>query len=254
MKSLRTISDKLIEAASKLQQSLAELDYTSVAEWVYDPFEYAWEPYCEYLTRYSQSPIKRIFMGMNPGPWGMAQTGVPFGEVAAVRDWLKIASTTRKPQREHPKRLVEGHRCKRSEVSGQRMWGLFQARFKTPKAFFAEHFVINYCPLAFMDAGARNLTPDKFPSSIREPLEKACDRHLIAVLETLRPECFIGVGAFAEECGKRCISRLDSKIQPKLMRILHPSPASPAANRDWAGQVTNALIVADVWKEKPTRS
>ena len=31
-----------------------------------------------------------VFLGMNPGPFGMAQVGVPFGEVAAVRDWLRI--------------------------------------------------------------------------------------------------------------------------------------------------------------------
>jgi len=244
----KAISEILIEAGRKLQQSLAKLDYSEVAEWVYDPFDYAWEPYCEYLTRFSRTPVKRVFMGMNPGPWGMAQTGIPFGEVAAVREWLKITSRATKPLREHPKRPIDGLDCKRSEVSGQRMWGLFSSRYSTPKKFFAEHFVINYCPLAFMDTGARNLTPDKFPMSIRGPLEEACDRHLISVLEALQPACFIGVGGFAENCGKRCIAQMNSKHPPKQMRILHPSPASPAANRDWAGQVTKSLVEAGEWK------
>ncbi len=243
-----SISETLIEAAADLRRSLAKLDFSSVAEWVYDPFDYAWEPYCEYITRYARTSVKRVFMGMNPGPWGMAQTGIPFGEVASVRDWLKITSVAKKPQREHPKRPIEGLNCSRSEVSGYRMWGLFRERYGTPKKFFSEHFVINYCPLAFMDANARNLTPDKFPRSIRESLEDACDQHLIAVLDALQPKDFIGVGSFAEKCGKRCISRLTMNEKPNLMRILHPSPASPAANRDWAGQVTKSLIDAGIWQ------
>ena len=247
MNKKKAIAETLMDAGRTLQRSLAKIDYSEVTEWVYDPFDYAWDPYCEYLTRFARTPIKRVFMGMNPGPWGMAQTGIPFGEVAAVRDWLKIASTTKKPVREHPKRPIEGLACKRSEVSGQRLWGLFSSRYKTPENFFAEHFVINYCPLAFMDSGARNLTPDKFPVSIRGPLEEACDHHLISVLEAIQPACFIGVGGFAENCGKRCIAAMDLKRPPKQMRILHPSPASPAANRDWAGQVTKSLIDAGQW-------
>jgi len=41
---------------------------------------------------------------MNPGPWGMAQTGVPFGEINAVKDWLGINAEVDKPQKQHPKR------------------------------------------------------------------------------------------------------------------------------------------------------
>ncbi|MDZ4851364.1 MAG: single-stranded DNA-binding protein [Pirellulaceae bacterium] len=250
MNNVKPIADRLLDAARTLKESLSKIDYSVVAPWVYDPFDYAWEPYCEYIQRYARSPVQCVFMGMNPGPWGMAQTGVPFGEVAAVRDWLKISSSAKKPRLEHPKRPIDGLSCKRSEVSGKRMWELFRDRFGTPKKFFANHFVINYCPLAFMDTGARNLTPDKFPATIRQPLEEACDRHLIAVLGALQPTQFIGVGAFAESCGKRCIPQLNWKSPPKLMRILHPSPASPAANRDWSGQVVKSLIEAGVWTEK----
>ena len=34
-----------------------------------------------------------VFLGMNPGLWGMAQTGVPFGTVSLVRDWMGIEDT-----------------------------------------------------------------------------------------------------------------------------------------------------------------
>ena len=46
---------------------------------------------------------KLIFVGMNPGPFGMVQCGVPFGEIAAVRDWMgHRGGQVDKPARENP--------------------------------------------------------------------------------------------------------------------------------------------------------
>ncbi len=182
---------------------------------------------------------------MNPGPFGMAQTGVPFGEVAAVRDWLKIECPVGKPEREHPRRLVTGFACARSEVSGRRLWGLFAERFRTPERFFAGHIVMNYCPLAFLESGGRNHTPDKLPASEKAALFAACDRHLRAVVAALQPEWLIGVGDFAT---KRAEEVFQSSPL-KLGRILHPSPASPAANRDWKGLATRQLETMGVWSQ-----
>src|SRR5688572_32536315 len=95
---------------------------------------------------------------MNPGPFGMAQTGVPFGDVAMVRDWLGIVAAVAKPRDEHPKRPVLGFECQRSEVSGARLWGWARARFGTPQRFFERFFVANYCPLAFMESSGANRT------------------------------------------------------------------------------------------------
>ena len=181
---------------------------------------------------------------MNPGPWGMAQTGVPFGQIEAVRDWLQIDAKIGCPADQHPKRPITGLACTRSEVSGERLWGLFRERFKSAKRFFAGHFVSNYCPLVFMEASGRNHTPDKLPAAEREPLGAVCDQHLLRLCDSLQPEWAVGVGAFAEKCLQRVLC--DSKI--KITRILHPSPASPAANRGWAAAVTKQLIEAGVWE------
>lgn len=242
------VVDNILAAGKKLSRGLMKLDFSEVAAWVYNPFDYAWEAYREYVQRFARTGIESLFMGMNPGPWGMVQTGVPFGEVAAVRDWLKIATSAKQPQAVHPKRPVDGLACKRSEVSGQRLWGLFADRFETPERFFEKSFVVNYCPLAFMDEGAKNLTPDKFPVRVREPLEKLCDRHLAELIDILRPRYFVGIGGFAEACAHRCAAIGKNQPSPmRVLRILHPSPASPAANRDWAGQVTKTLQSTGVW-------
>jgi single-strand selective monofunctional uracil DNA glycosylase len=172
----------------------------------------------------------------------MVQTGVPFGEVAAVQGWLGIEGAVGKPRPECPKRPVEGFACRRSEVSGRRLWGLFAERFGTPAAFFADHFVANYCPLAFMGPGGRNLTPDKLPSTERGPLEAACDEHLARLIEALEPEWCIGVGGFATACLGRVATG-----GAKVGTVLHPSPASPAANRGWAGAATAQLEALGVW-------
>ena len=210
---------------------------------VYNPLTYAWACHEAYLTKYGATPKRVVFLGMNPGPFGMVQTGVPFGEIAAVRDWLKIQAEICRPPEQHSRRLVLGFDCARSEVSGKRLWGLFAERFGTAERFFSEHIVLNYCPLAFMEEGGANRTPDKLPSREREQLFAACDENLRTAIKLLNPEWLIGVGDFAF---KRAQELFDDG-GPKIGRILHPSPASPTANRDWAAQATRQLGELGVW-------
>lgn len=241
---MSSTASRLIDATRALSGQVDALPFAAPVSHVYNPLDYAWEVHCNYLQRYGNGSKRVVFLGMNPGPFGMAQTGVPFGEIAAVRDWLGLAGPVGKPERENPKRPVEGFACSRGEVSGQRLWGLFRERFGTPEAFFAEHFVANYCPLVFFEEG-RNLTPDKLPAREAEPLQAACDAHLRAMIEALAPEWVIGVGAWAE---KRAMLAL-AGLPLRFGRILHPSPASPAANRGWAPAATKQLVELGIWAE-----
>ena len=211
---------------------------------VYNPLFYAWQSHCQYLTRYGHGKKRVLFLGMNPGPFGMAQTGVPFGEVRAVRDWMGIVAPVNTPAEQHSKRPVLGFECPRSEVSGRRLWGLFAERFGTAKDFFGEHFVVNYCPLLFLEASGCNRTPDKLPAGEAAPLLEACDAHLSRMVEILEPEWLIGVGRFAEQRARTVFQ--EGRLQ--IGTIHHPSPASPASNRDWAGTVVRQLQGLGVWK------
>lgn len=247
-KSPQSTADRAVAAAAHLRDRVDELDFGPSVPWVYNPLQYAWQAHEQYLQRFAQETCRVLLLGMNPGPWGMAQTGVPFGEVSAVVNYLGIDAPITKPSQEHPKRPIEGLSCKRSEVSGQRLWGLFEARYKKPAQFFEHHFVANYCPLVFMEASAKNLTPDKLPTAVRKPLEDVCDEHLAKLIDTLSPEWVIGVGGFAEECAKRVLAQRLVGSSVKTGRILHPSPASPAANRDWSGTATKQLVELGIWK------
>jgi single-strand selective monofunctional uracil DNA glycosylase len=243
---IQPVAKRVIVAARLLRRDLSQLHFTEAAAWVYNPLEYAWRAHEQYLTRYARASCEVLFLGMNPGPWGMAQTGVPFGEIAAVTGFLDIRTRIDKPSPEHPKRPIQGFECPRSEVSGKRLWGLFQQKFSTAEAFFELHFVGNYCPLIFMEESARNITPDKLTKALRDPLEAVCDQHLATLIELLSPRWVIGVGAFAEKCAARVRADFES-LDFQIGRILHPSPASPAANQDWAGTATRQLEQLGVW-------
>ena len=226
----------LVQAADDLRKSLRGLTFPNPVHTTYNPLEYAWERHCDYLTRFGSGTKKVLFLGMNPGPYGMAQTGVPFGEIPHVRDWIGISGPVGKPDPEHPKRPITGFDCERSEVSGRRLWGLFKDLSGTAEAFFQDHFVANFCPLVWMKDTGANLTPDKLTRESMAPVEEACLVHLSRIIETLQPTHLIGVGAFAE---KQLATASDGSHQ--LGKILHPSPASPAANRDFAGTATKQL-------------
>jgi len=238
-------ASQLIAAARALNTALAPLRFAAPSH-VYNPLDYAWAPHELYLRRYGAGPKRVLFLGMNPGPFGMVQTGVPFGEIAAVRDWLGIVAEVGKPAQENPKKPVDGFACRRAEVSGQRLWGLFAERFGRPEAFFAEHFVGNYCPLAFFEAG-RNLTPDKLPASEAAPLLAACDEHLRAVVAALQPQWVIGIGKYARAQAERALAGAVAAGPLRIGDVLHPSPASPAANRGWATAASAQLVALGIW-------
>jgi len=220
-----------------LSRQLSHLRFAAPVTHVYDPLDYARRSHELYLERYGQGTKEVVLLGMNPGPFGMGQTGVPFGDVGMVRDFLGIEAPTRRPEHEHPKRPVEGFACRRSEVSGSRLWGWARARFGTPDAFFARFFVVNYCPLLFLEESGRNRTPDKLPAAEREPLLAACDDALRRSLTLLSPRWVIGVGAWATARAREATRGLELSVGT----VLHPSPASPKANRGWAEQAEAEL-------------
>ena len=236
------IADTLIDAARELSAAVECLTFAPPVSHIYNPLTYAWQAHELYLRRYGAGRKKVVFIGMNPGPFGMVQCGVPFGEIAAVRDWMGIETAVGQPAQINPKRPIEGFACTRSEVSGRRLWSLFQQRFGSAEAFFAEHFVANYCPLAFFDHG-RNLTPDKLPAVEAAPLYAACDGHLRQLVAALGAQWVIGIGAFAEARAAEALVGTGVRIG----RVLHPSPASPAANRGWAEAASRQLDALGVW-------
>ncbi|MDP7004917.1 MAG: single-stranded DNA-binding protein [Phycisphaerales bacterium] len=225
------MSNRLVSITRELSKGCDALLFSEPVAYVYNPLVYAWKSHKKYLEKFGDGKGRVLLIGMNPGPWGMAQTGVPFGEVNAVRDFLDIEETVQKPNPEHPKREVLGFQCPRSEVSGRRVWEWAKQRFVTPESFFNEFFVLNYCPLCFMEDGGKNRTPDKLRPEERDAVFDICDVALTKFVKELEPSKIVGIGGFAKKRAMKTLNRDD------IETILHPSPASPIANRGWAPQI-----------------
>jgi single-strand selective monofunctional uracil DNA glycosylase len=227
----------LIAISRQLAKRVSGLAFAPPVAYVYNPLDYARELHETYLARFGAGTKDVLLLGMNPGPFGMAQTGVPFGDTTMVRDFLGLAGAVGRPDKEHPKRKVLGLECPRCEVSGTRLWGWARDDFRSADRFFARFFVANYCPLVFMAASGANITPDKLPAGERKALFAICDEALVKTVDTLEPRVVVGIGGFAAE---RARTALEGRAVT-VGTILHPSPASPMANRGWAEQARRQL-------------
>lgn len=224
--------EQVLAAAKELSAAMEELEFGAPVAYTYNPLEYAWAGHEAYVRRFVRTKKKALYLGMNPGPFGMAQTGVPFGEVAAVTQWMGISAPIGQPPKTHPKRPVQGFFCPRSEVSGRRLWGLFEEMYGTADAFFEHSYVANYCPLIWMGESGANITPAQLPKEQAAQIDAACQRHLVRLIEILEPRCLIGVGAYALKQLQAAAATLGAE-RFELGSIVHPSPASPVANKCW---------------------
>ncbi len=241
---MKTIAEDLISLTLTLKEAVDRHTLPPSVGASYNPLSYAWPVHEAYIRRYGASRKRVLFLGINPGPFGMAQTGVPFGEIEAVRDFLKLEGAIGKPEREHPKRPILGFACKRSEVSGRRLWGLFKERFGSADNFFKEHYVINYCPLLLLTPSACNMTPDKLPAADFKALMAPCDSHLKGAIELLQPDWVVSIGGLIAKRSEKLLA----KLPVSCAQILHPSPASPKANQgNWGLLATQQLQEQGVW-------
>ena len=70
------IAEQFLALEKKLVHQLKALHFSEPVTHIYNPLEYAAEPHKAYVDRYCRSTKAVLFLGMNPGPYGMAQTGV----------------------------------------------------------------------------------------------------------------------------------------------------------------------------------
>ncbi|MFL2952112.1 MAG: uracil-DNA glycosylase family protein [Candidatus Thalassarchaeaceae archaeon] len=238
---------ELSRAAAGLRDDAEDLarrmESEGVADCVYNPLMYAWDIHEEFIRVSGGRGAKTILMGMNPGPHGMGQMGVPFAATSVVRDLLGISGIdVSKPAISHPKRPVNGLAHPKEEVSGTRLWGLLQDRYGGADQIFQNVFIVNHCPLMILH-GPRgtNVTPNNVSGpAVRDLLER-CDQHLMEVVMALGAEQVIGIGKYAEKRANLALGEMGIRV----MTCWHPSPASPLANRnggkDWRENVSAVL-------------
>ena len=239
--------EHLIRAAASLRDDADPIGRRLVAEGsvdvCYNPLEYAWDVHEAYLRRMGGSGARAVILGMNPGPHGMGQMGIPFAATSMVRDLLRITDIqVNQPEAVDPRRPVVGLEYPREEVSGTRLWGLLFEHYGDARAVASRVFLVNHCPLMlFSGSRATNITPDKVAGPTARTLLERCDQHLREVVEVMEAERVVGVGRFAESRAR--VALADHSVE--VLGCWHPSPASPLANRnggaDWRANVSAVL-------------
>lgn len=220
--------ESILSIENELVQALSQLKFGLPVTCVYNPLVYAQELHEQYVRKYGGRKVEVLLVGMNPGPYGMAQTGIPFGDSTTVRDFLKISGKVNSPGSVHSRRPIYGLDCARKEISGQRFWGWAQRQFHSPTNFLNRFWIHNYCPLVFMEASGKNRTPDKLPASERELLDTSCNKALVATINLIQPRFVIGIGKYST---KRI--RASGAQDIVIGEVMHPSPANPKANKEW---------------------
>lgn len=251
------VGERLAEAALRLSAicdaAIPQLEKKTIVAHATNPLNYAWSHHEQYLHKWGNRCGHTLLLGMNPGPWGMAQTGVPFGATEVAQSFLQIeARKLQTPANAHPKRPIEGMALERQEISGTRLWNLMESHFGTAEHTFDNIFVVNHCPLLLLGETGKNLTPNNLPAALMTPLLKACDEHLLDVIDIMGITRVIGVGKYAEQRARMALgagksgsgtSRDGRRVQ--IDTCWHPSPASPLANRnegaDWRKNVISCL-------------
>ncbi|XP_065566031.1 single-strand selective monofunctional uracil DNA glycosylase-like isoform X1 [Artemia franciscana] len=229
----KTVGQLVLTIEKELAGSLLGLNYSdSGVTHIYNPVDYARVPHEIFVTKFCKETISTLLIGMNPGPWGMVQTGVPFGEVSIVRDWLNIIGEVIKPANEHPKRPILGFQCHRSEISGKRFWAFLRDLSGTPERLFETLFMYNYCPLSFMKISGKNVTPPELKLTERKILLSLCDAALLEVIKVLRPKSLLCVGNFVFKQVSGVVKK--ANLDVKVGLLMHPSPINPRANKNWA--------------------
>lgn len=227
--SVRRVVADVVEAARWLREASGRLEPGGPVAVTYHPLSYAWAPHQAYLQRYGAGRKRAFLVGMNPGPWGMGQNGIPFGEREIAGKWLGLEGLpVERPPVEHPKRPVLGWDNPRSEESGKRLWGFLRDTYGTPERALRDLFIVNHCPLLMFGETGTNITPDKLLKADREEVGRVCDEGLLRMVDAARPETLIGVGKYAAAC----CTRVAAERGLEVTHILHPSPASPLANRE----------------------
>ena len=71
-----SIAECVLQIETEQCRLLSNVRFNDKVSYIYNPLEYAHETHSYYVKKYCNSYKTILFLGMNPGPFGMAQNGV----------------------------------------------------------------------------------------------------------------------------------------------------------------------------------
>ncbi|KAI8124664.1 hypothetical protein FF38_10666 [Lucilia cuprina] len=214
---------------TQLNEKLRNITTPLEISYIYNPVEYAADLHQAYLKKYLKGGKKVLFIGLNPGPNGMGQTGIPFGNITTVRDKMGLNGTVNQPPNIHPKRPVNGLATTIEEPSGKRLWTKFQELSDgSLDIFFEQCFVYNFCPLLFYNSKGDYISPQKLKAPYNRQISNACLHTIEQILELIQPEVIVAIGRYAYDN----LKAVKYCIEKRLLYLRHPSPR--ACTKNWS--------------------
>ena len=209
----------IIELYKSLNIELDELKFFPPCFYVYNPLSYCFESFKIYFEYLNTEEEINLFFGINPGPFGMAQTGIPFGDKETVKNYLKIEPKIDidKIPKQHPKKQILGLEVKRVEKSGRIFWGVIKEFYPEKYDFFKSNFVLNFCPLCFLDEQGRNITPKVLRKEDQIALYKILEIFMLKLFKLIKIKKLIAIG---DETFSY-LNALNTKL--KIQTIIHPA-------------------------------
>ena len=229
MSATSAFKKKLLHYSKHLSHTLDTLPLHNIPNiTTYNVLQYAWDGWKQTIDTYADPSANTLLLGINPGPHGMVQTGVPFGAISSVKNWLNITPTILQPAIIHPTRPVHGLAYNKEEPSGTLLWNTVRTMFRTPSQFFKRCMILNYCPLAFFNEKGANLTPDKIPKEYRNDIEQACATHLTEYINAYNITRIIAIGRYAEKKAGELLQSIPNLTREiSIIYVTHPSPLNP---------------------------
>lgn len=198
---------------------------------ILNPLVYAWHLHEEYMGKVPQG-TKILFVGMNPSPSSL--TGIPFYEKDAMTNLFGAPLLTQLLNE-----MPAKYRGNETSESGQRFWEFVFKKFGSYDKFFRYCFIINYCPLIFMNKDGGNVPLDGFndaSQSLLKNLMAISDSGLKDIIDHIKPTLIIGIGRYAFN---RVRQANTSNI--KCYQIRHPSPATGMTSDQWMNKIGGFL-------------
>jgi single-strand selective monofunctional uracil DNA glycosylase len=177
---------------------------------VLNPGRYGERWHARFRRAYPMSPRPLLVFGLNPGPYGMAQTGVPFTDLKRLesalpglwKDLVASGEPVTRPGLAPPS--LARHLTRTFESSSVRVYRFLERAYGRPELALREVVFVNPCPLLFIDpeTGA-NRTPADLPRALRA--RKAAE--LVHAFEELRRATVLEAVAELEPRGAILLGR-----------------------------------------------
>ena len=201
---------------------------------VWNPQLYGLPLYRRFATEHL--PTSRgaiVALGLNPGKYGMSQTGIPFTDVTrAARVGIAIEPPGLAPASLRP--FLKSYRVERSSAS---VYNLLDALWGGPAEGWRRLWAVAPCGLLFLEPDGTNVTPADARLARRDDVRELRLRVIRESVEAARPRGVLLLGQDVARVAADALGDVETLV------VDHPVARGPGRRGPawWAGVVAQAV-------------